>query len=89
MSIRGTFVAEHRQEILGLVRNVEEREKSTHALNRIMAIEETDDGLRVLTTDIHLPRRIADALVDAWEGELDLHYDEGAYFVRLAWQRDD
>jgi len=36
-----------------------------------------------------LPRRIAEALNSAWNGKLDMHYDEEGYFIRLAWRRDD
>ena len=79
----------HKQEILNLAKNIEEAEKAEHPLNRIMDIEELDDGLRITTTDIHLPRRIAEALNSAWNGELDMHYDEEGYFIRLAWRRDD
>lgn len=89
LAIQGTFVAAHKQEILNLAKNIEEAEKAEHPLNRIMDIEELDDGLRITTTDIHLPRRIGEALNNAWNGELDMHYDEEGYFIRLAWRRDD
>jgi len=89
LSIAGDFVADHREEILHLAHNVEEQERSQHPLNRIMAIEDVDEGIRVLTTDIHLPRRIAEALQSAWDGELDVHYDEAGYFLRASWRRDD
>jgi NMD protein affecting ribosome stability and mRNA decay len=89
LSIGGRFVAEHREEILNLARNLEEQERSEHPLNRIMAIEDAEDGIRILTTDIHLPRRIAEALQGAWNGALDIHYDEAGYFVRSSWRRDD
>jgi hypothetical protein len=53
-----------------------------------MAIEERDDAIVVRTTDIHLPRRIGEALRHAYRGELDFHYDEEAYFIRVRWTRD-
>ena len=89
LAIQGNFIAAHKQEILNLAKNIEEAEKAAHPLNRLMDIEDLDDGLRITTTDIHLPRRIAEALNDAWNGELDMHYDEEGYFIRLAWRRDD
>ncbi len=89
LAIQGGFVASHKQEILNLARNIEEAEKNEHPLNRIMDIEDIDDGLRVTTTDIHLPRRIGEALNSAWNGVLDMHYDEEGYFIRLVWRRDD
>ena len=88
LAVQGGFLASHKQEILNLARNIEEAEKNEHPLNRIMDIEELDDGLRITTTDIHLPRRIGEALSKAWDGDLDMHYDEDGYFIRLTWRRE-
>ncbi len=89
LSLGGEFLKAHRTEILNLARNVEESEKRDHALHRIMSIEESKDGVVINTTDIHLPRRIGEALAKAYEGDLDYHYDKGSYFLRATWQRDD
>jgi len=43
----------------------------------------------VTTTDLHVARRIAHALESAWGGTLATHYDEGGYFVRIGWERND
>lgn len=88
LTIGGAFAAAHRQEILNLATNTEEQEKAEHPLNRIMAIENIDGDVRILTTDIHLPRRIAETLERAWDGELDMHYDEEGYYVWLTWRRE-
>jgi hypothetical protein len=88
VTITGGFVRQHVDEILHLVRHQGELEKGEHPLHRIMAIEERDDALVVQTTDIHLPRRIGEALSHAYHGELDFHYDEEAYFIRVQWRRD-
>jgi hypothetical protein len=47
-------------------------------------------GLRHITSQngIHLPRRIGQALFDAWEGDFDFRYDEEGYFIRVSWSRD-
>ena len=86
----GGFLAAHRDEIVALVRNTEARERSTHPLQRIMSIGdgETDGELVVTTTDLHLPRRIGHALIDAFKGDLRTHYDEAGYFMRVDWRRD-
>ena len=85
--LKGEFQESHRDEIIGLVKNEEAREKEEHPLNRIMKIEENGKMLVVQTTDIHLPRRIGVALHNAWGGELDLQYEEEEYFIRVTWQR--
>lgn len=52
-----------------------------------MAIASEGPSIVVDTTDIHLPRRIGKALHHAYQGDLDLHYDEGC-FIRVTWSRD-
>lgn len=89
VSLSGGFLQAHKEEILGLVRNQEALEKGEHPLHRIMSIAEEDGGTVVIkTTDIHLPRRIGEALHSAYEGALDFHYEEETYFVRVAWSRE-
>jgi hypothetical protein len=87
LTIAGGFVASHRDEIVNLARNQEALEKGERPLHRIMDIEETPDGFLIRTTDIHLPRRIGEALFRAFEGELDFHYEEEAYRIRVSWTR--
>ena len=70
------------------MRNNEEEEKSEHPLHRLMAIEEQPGAIIIKTTDIHLPPRIGEALRRAFKGELDLHYDEEGYFIRINWKRE-
>lgn len=89
VTLGGKFFENHKEEILGLVRNVEKVENEEHPLHRIMTIVETEDGIQITTTDIHLPRRIGQALFDAWEGDFDFHYDEEGYFIRVTWSRTD
>ncbi|MGA7325550.1 MAG: hypothetical protein WBX25_13935 [Rhodomicrobium sp.] len=60
-----------------------------HPLQRIMSINETGGKITIAATDVHLPRRIAHAIVDAYKGNLDTHYDREGYFVRMSWKRED
>ena len=87
VSIQGPFAREHQDELLNLVQNFANREKSEHPLKRIMSIENSADGLLVTTTDIHLARGIGEALHNAFKGELDFHYNEDEYLLRLRWVR--
>jgi hypothetical protein len=88
LTLSGTSLTSHKAEILSLVRNKEKAEKADHALNRIMAIEEQDGAIVITTTDIHLPRRIGEALKRGFRGRLDLHYEEDGYFLRATWHGD-
>lgn len=87
--LSGNFVAAHREEIVRLVRHQETQEKAEHPLHRIMGIGADNGGLLITTTDIHLPRRIGEALRHAYHGELEFHYDREAYSLRVHWTRDD
>lgn len=88
LTLAGDFVAAHRTDILAIAHHQEEAEKKEHPLNRIMNIEESADRIVVTTTDIYLPRRIAEAVKRAFRGTLELQFDEDAYFVRADWRRD-
>ena len=86
MTLHGAITPQRKDEMIGLARNEEAAEKGEHPLNRIISIEETPEGLVINTTDIHLPRRLGEALNRAFHGELNMHFDEAGYFVRVDWQ---
>jgi NMD protein affecting ribosome stability and mRNA decay len=87
--LNGSFLSEHRKEIIARIRHVEEAERHEHPLNRIIEITEHDDGVTITTTDLHLPHRIAHALQDAFGGTMKTHYDRDGYFTRVLWERLD
>ena len=87
ITLSGQFFAAHREEIMHIVHNVEKRERPEHPFNRIMAIEEKDDGTLVTTTDIHLARGIGEAIHDAYQGDLEFHYNPEEYLLRVHWAR--
>lgn len=70
---------------MGLIRNIEAQEKKSHPMARVMTIEDRAEGLVVLTTDAHLPRRIGEALKHSHHGELDIQYDQDEEFIRIMW----
>ena len=88
VTLRGDFVREHKDEMIQLARHQEESEKKEHALNRIINIEEDDHGVVINTTDIHLPRRIGEAIKRAFHGEIEDHFEKDGYFVRVEWTRE-
>ncbi|MEW5792343.1 MAG: BCAM0308 family protein [Pseudomonadota bacterium] len=87
LALSGDFVRQHQEEILHLARHEEAQEKAEHPLHRIMNIEAGSDGIVINTTDIHLPRRIGEALHRAYRGDLDFHYDEESALFRAHWRR--
>lgn len=87
LTLEGEFLAEHQQDILGLARNVEEREKKSHPLKRIMDIETHEGRIEITATDMHLVRSIGEAVQSAYQGELDLRYSDDEALLRAHWQR--
>lgn len=87
LRIEGLFAEDHREEILALLRHVAEIEASEHPLNRMMTIAPHECGMTVTTTEIHLARRLGEALHHAYHGELSFHYEPGEYLLRLRWAR--
>jgi NMD protein affecting ribosome stability and mRNA decay len=85
--VKGAFFAANRDEIVALITAKEKREKATHPLQRIMAIEEVREGLQISTTDPHLARGIGEALHDAYKGELKLRYSRDENLLRASWKR--
>jgi hypothetical protein len=89
VTLSGAFVRQHKAEMISLVRHHETKAKAEHPLERIMNIVEHPDSVVITTTDIHLPRRIGEAVHHAYKGELEKKYDEEGYFVRVNWKREE
>ncbi len=88
VTLRGEWYATHRKEILALVTREERLAKEAHPLSRLMRVENGDDGSTVLsTTDIHLARRIGEALGRAGGGRLRYRFDRDREHVRVTWER--
>ena len=88
IELRGGFLDEHHDEILNLVRNVAEKEKANHPMERVMAIEERPDRTVVSTTGVHVARGIGAALASAYRGELSVRYLDGENGVQVRWTRE-
>lgn len=87
VNIRGEFFAQHRQEILSLIHNLEAREKAEHPLQRIMSIHANDGGVEVQLTDFHLTHAIGEALAHAYQGELQAPYPDKDGVMHVNWSR--
>jgi hypothetical protein len=87
VTIRGAFLAGHRDEILNVVMARAERARREHPLQRIIGMQDVASGVLVTTTDGHLARGIGMALRDAFKGELDLAFSRDENLVRATWSR--
>lgn len=83
VTLTGEHFREHREEIISIVRHCEKSERATHPMQRIMAIEDKDDGLCITTTDPHLARRVAERIHEACKkNALTLRYSKGETMLR-------
>jgi NMD protein affecting ribosome stability and mRNA decay len=87
ITLAGPYMEAHGEEVMRLVRNEETREAQGHPLQRIMGIENKEGVVTVTTTDVHLARRIGDALHAAFQGELAVKYSPDDFLVRVNWTR--
>ena len=85
VTLEGSFFLDHREEIKNLVRNLQKKENDEHPLKRIIAIDEKDSTTLITTTDIHLARGIGEAIHNAYQGNLEYHYNPGENLLRVHW----
>ena len=85
--LEGSFFDWHSDEIMRTIYNHEEHERKEHPLKRI--ISNVKDGTKtvITTTDIHLARGIAEAVKNAYQGDLNLQYVAGENLLRAYWKR--
>jgi NMD protein affecting ribosome stability and mRNA decay len=87
INVKGSFFKEHRENVLGLIHNIEKQEKSDRPLERIMKIKEEKNQTLVTTTGIHVARRIGEALSRSFKGDLSFQYSEAEKIIRVNWSR--
>lgn len=87
ITLTGDFLAQHENEIINLVENVESRGRMEHPLARIIETESSAESMVITTTDTHLARAIGAAIHEAYEGEIDYQFTDDPEFVRITWQR--
>jgi hypothetical protein len=90
LQVEGAFAASHRDDLIGLIRNLEERESAEHPLKRIMAVTDEGAGFVVTVTDAKLVETFGRALKKGYEGRLERPptTSEKPNRVRIRWSRD-
>ena len=85
VELQGSFFELRREEILNLVSNEEKMEKGEHPLERIMAVRPANGYTLITTTGVHMARRIGEAVVRAYQGDLTFTYGDNEKTVRVNW----
>lgn len=89
LTLSGSFLHKHRNEIIHLMENTEKVEKAEHALERIIMLTDSAKDLIVTTTGIHLAKRLGHALEGAFKGKSSYQYSKDEYGVSIRWTRDE
>lgn len=87
--LSGSYLEEHKSEILNISKNQEATAQSTRPLQRIMWVDHESNSVEIATTSEHLARRIGKAIHRAHQGSLDIKSGQDDRLVRLYWERDD
>lgn len=82
------FLAAHKDEIIRLIRNEEERAKGFNPLERIVELNDSGDGILVTTTNEKLAQRIGRALKSTYQGQTTYRWSDPK-FLSVEWERSD
>jgi hypothetical protein len=85
LTLVGSFIRLHAEELRRLIRDEEARRRQSDPQSRIIRIRRLLDRIDVSTTDIHLPLRIGEAVVEAHGGALHLVRENDGSAIRVRW----
>lgn len=85
--MKGEFFKRKKDEILRLADNLAMKEIVHHPLERVIDIERDDESITMYCTGVHLSRGLGEALKHAYQGELEIQYNERSGETRVIWER--
>lgn len=87
VTLQGEFVKKHREEVLNLVKNKEERSSRANPLERIIEISDKNGGIEITTTTEKLAQMIGKMLNKAYDGEVEYKWSSDVKLARVVWAR--
>lgn len=87
LTLDGDFFRNNQEEIMHLIRNHEQREKAEHPLERIMSVNDTEDGVVIEFTGVHLTQGTGEAIHHAYQGDLDIAFNDRDSQIHVDWTR--
>lgn len=88
VTLSGRFVNAHRTEIVNLIDHENRHAMQVNPLERIMDIQQSDNGLIVQTTNEKLAQKIGRSVHKAYSGEIEYKWSEDTRLARVNWHRD-
>jgi hypothetical protein len=87
--LSGTFVGEHMDELLNIIKSEEKRAKENNPLDRLILVDKRNGGIYAETTSDALAMRIGHHLKGAYKGgQEEFKFRSGDKFVEVNWHRD-
>ena len=87
VTLKGTFLREHKDEIINMIKNEEERAMGFNPLERIIEITDISEGMELTTTNEKLAQRIGKSLHSAYQGSVGYKWSQDTKLVRVNWER--
>ena len=87
LTLSGEFLAQHKEEIVGLLNKEAGRIASRSVADRIIQMVPEDDKLVVETTPEKMAQHLGRAVYKAYKGDLHFRWGEVERFVRVYWSR--
>jgi hypothetical protein len=88
VTLKGDYVLTHKQDIMNLIKNEEERARGFNPLERVMSVKENGYGnIVIATTNEKLAQRLGRAIKKAFHGEVAYHWSHDNKLARVDWVR--
>lgn len=88
VTLRGDFLIAHKQDLMNLIKNEEERARGFNPLERIISVKENGSGnIVVSTTNEKMAQRIGKAVKKAFSGDVAYHWSHDNKLIRVEWVR--
>jgi len=88
VTLTGEFLKTHKEEIINLIKNEEQRARGFNPLERIMEMSEIKGGgIKITTTNEKLAQRIGRSLQRAYQGRVDYKWAQDTKLLRVEWVR--
>jgi hypothetical protein len=88
VTLKGDYVLPHKQDLLNLIKNEEERARGFNPLERVMSVKENGYGSIVIsTTNEKLAQRLGRAIKKAFHGEVTYRWSHDNKLARVDWVR--
>jgi hypothetical protein len=89
VTLKGGYVLPHKQALVSLIKNEEDRARGQNPLERVMSIKENGNSeLVIFTTNEKLAQRIGRAISKAFHGDITYRWSHENKLARVDWARD-